>query len=88
MKPPTEKGCYHHGDAPYPAESGTSVVIPDLVASVTLPVAHGVPDAVGSFARIGMPPGGQVRPDTGIGHEGEVLVEVPQGRPRRVGGER
>ena len=67
---------------------GTSVVIPDLVASVTLPVAHGVPDAVGSFARIGMPPGGQVRPDTGIGHEGEVLVEAPQGRPRRVGGER
>lgn len=25
-----------------------------------------------------MPPGGQVRPDTGIGHEGEVLVEVPR----------
>jgi hypothetical protein len=55
------------------------VVIPDLVASVTLPVAHGVPDAVRSFHRIGMSPGGQVRPDTGIGHEGEVLVEVPKG---------
>ena len=24
-------------------------------------------------------PEGQVRPDTGIGHEGEVLVEVPRG---------
>ena len=29
MKPPTEKGCYHHGDPPYPAES-----IEDITAQI------------------------------------------------------